>query len=379
MFPQLKPKQRKSKKAVSVIIGYVLLITFAVIIGVLVYRWMKTYVPQEELNCPGETSLFIKSINYNCASNILTLTLINNGKFDIGGYFIYATDSPDKKLATIDLTKNQTESTLQMLPYGIKLKSFADKNSLGPGEEEIEIYNLTGTGRIYSVEIVPIRWQTQERKMILASCKDAKIREDISCTGACTPNCGTRNCGMDPVCGTLSCGGNCNSGYNCASNGTCMKGACTPESNVSFCAGLNKNCGSVSGTDNCLAPRTADCGNCNPPETCNATNMCHCTPNCIGKDCGSDGCYGTCGSLAGGCASGFACNSAGQCESTGGGGSSCINWCEDLGRDYQDSDCFGQRGQCTNNPLGHYEPGGNSECLANNPNLGRCCCYHEIL
>ena len=55
-------------------------------------------------------------------------------------------------------------------------------------------------------------------------------------------------------------------------------GACTPESNASFCARLGKNCGAVTGTDNCGTIRTvASCGTCAAPETCGgdgAPNVC---------------------------------------------------------------------------------------------------------
>jgi ricin-type beta-trefoil lectin protein/polysaccharide lyase-like protein len=44
--------------------------------------------------------------------------------------------------------------------------------------------------------------------------------------------------------------------------------SCTPESNGSFCSRLGKNCGTVSGTDNCGNARTVSCGACTAPDTC---------------------------------------------------------------------------------------------------------------
>ena len=38
---------RMSKKGLSIMIGYVLLVTAAIVIGVVVYQWMKTYLPTE--------------------------------------------------------------------------------------------------------------------------------------------------------------------------------------------------------------------------------------------------------------------------------------------------------------------------------------------
>jgi hypothetical protein len=52
--------------------------------------------------------------------------------------------------------------------------------------------------------------------------------------------------------------------------------ACVPETDVAFCGRLAKACGSVTGTDNCSAPRTvASCGTCAAPQTCGGAG----TPN----------------------------------------------------------------------------------------------------
>jgi hypothetical protein len=51
--------------------------------------------------------------------------------------------------------------------------------------------------------------------------------------------------------------------------------SCTPESNAAFCSRLGKNCGSVTGTDNCGDPRTVNpCGTCTSPQVCGASNVC---------------------------------------------------------------------------------------------------------
>jgi hypothetical protein len=159
----MKP-QKKSKKGVSVIVEYIFLVTFTIIIGVVVYQWMKTYVPQNDLNCPEGSSILIEDYSYDCTSRILTLTITNNGKFDIGGYFIYATDSLKGELATMDLSQNNTdEESKRSLPV-IKFGGMESTNLLKPNEKEIEIYNLTGTKDIYSIEIIPIRWQVEKNR-----------------------------------------------------------------------------------------------------------------------------------------------------------------------------------------------------------------------
>jgi|GEM_PF-1264681 len=108
--------------------------------------------------------------------------------------------------------------------------------------------------------------------------------------------CATRECGSDGCGGTCapnSCGG----GETCDASGQCVLG-CAPESDVTFCSRLNKNCGSVTANDNCLTPRTVNpCGpDCTLPQTCGGggvSNVCGCTYEgnstfCsrLGKECG---------------------------------------------------------------------------------------------
>jgi hypothetical protein len=169
----------RDKKGISIIIGYVLLVTFAIVIGVIVFQWMKTYVPQDQLSCPDGVSIFID--NYNCSSDILAITFKNNGNFDIGGYFIYATNSPEEELATIDISKNNTQNYSIRTPSGVKLGLIGSKNSLGPNEEEIETYNITGRSMMYLIQIIPMRWQEEANKEVVVTCKDVRIEKRIEC------------------------------------------------------------------------------------------------------------------------------------------------------------------------------------------------------
>ena len=88
-----------------------------------------------------------------------------------------------------------------------------------------------------------------------------------------------KNCGM--VTGTDNCGaartvtscGTCTSPLVCSASNVCA--SCTPETDAAFCSRLGKNCGMVSGTDNCGAGRTvSSCGTCTSPSTCSASNVC---------------------------------------------------------------------------------------------------------
>jgi hypothetical protein len=136
----------------------------------------------------------------------------------------------------------------------------------------------------------------------------------------CVPECGSRVCGPDPVCGE-SCG-------TCSGDQVCNNGVCEDPSSVYRCPcdqGLcdycwcddpdrRGNCDAGWEGDNscdcgCQFSDDADCGTC--------------TPNCTGKNCGDDGCGGSCGT----CSGGQVCNNGtcedpptGDCISISGGG-----------------------------------------------------------
>ncbi len=88
--------------------------------------------------------------------------------------------------------------------------------------------------------------------------------------------------------GSLTCTLNCK--YNTSN-------CCSPESNTQFCTRLIRQCGNITALDNCGNYRTvSSCGTCQSGYTC-SNGLCikNCVPNCVGKECGSDGCSGLCG------------------------------------------------------------------------------------
>ncbi len=93
--------------------------------------------------------------------------------------------------------------------------------------------------------------------------------------------------------------------------------ACTPSC-------LGKACGN----DGC----GGTCGNCPNGFLCTTDGKCGCIPQCEGKVCGNDGCGSTCGD----CGAAEQCNAAGQCE--------CKPKCE--GKNCGDNGCGGVCGDC---------------------------------
>jgi hypothetical protein len=168
----------KNKKGVSAMVGYILLISIVIVISVLVYQWMKTYIPSESLKCPDGTSITITEASYKPVGSVyeLTVKLKNTGRFNIAGYFIKAAESSEE-IATIDLSaKIKTGGTL----FGNNGILFAvgNENPMKPNDEKTSVFTLNST--IASVEIIPTRFQDIENRKKFAICGDAKAKEDVT-------------------------------------------------------------------------------------------------------------------------------------------------------------------------------------------------------
>ena len=105
----------------------------------------------------------------------------------------------------------------------------------------------------------------------------------------------------------------------------CHEFSCTPDTVCFYRENLNEDTGVMHSSEQCCTPICAGkdcgtdgcggtCGDCAAEESCNDNGVCapECTPHCRGKTCGSDQCGGTCGS----CDDASACNlETGNCES----------------------------------------------------------------
>lgn len=173
-----------NKKGISVMIGYVLLISFSIFISIIVYKQLETYVPKESLECPDGVSLFVKDYYYDCSASELNITIKNNGRFSVGGYFINAKNVSNEEIATYDISDKIKPSSLYLNPGVLFDLVSATQNSLDPQEERIHTYDLSTSilGEIKSIEISPLRWQTIEERKRVVSCSNAKIIEEISCS-----------------------------------------------------------------------------------------------------------------------------------------------------------------------------------------------------
>lgn len=111
--------------------------------------------------------------------------------------------------------------------------------------------------------------------------------------GTCVDPCGAQPvvC-LTSVCGDDGCGGSCGT---CDTGETCTNGQCLEDDippDPASCAGY---CGSVAPAGCYCAPGCLSDGTC----CADYEAECGCTPDCSGKNCGGDGCGGSCGTCSG--------------------------------------------------------------------------------
>jgi hypothetical protein len=175
-----------NKKGVSIMVGYVLLVTLAIVMGGIIYVWMKSYVPVDKVGCPDGTSFVVTGYDYEC-SNLtrINVTIKNNGLFGIAGFFIKGDTNESKRIPAIDMSQYLLR-TNEVYRYPAKqavLIGEGNTNNLEPNEVITTTYNLTSfADPLEVIEIMPFRWDREDNKLYFTSCGDVSIiREKISC------------------------------------------------------------------------------------------------------------------------------------------------------------------------------------------------------
>jgi hypothetical protein len=182
----MKNKKRKiltDKCGISIVIGYILLIGISITLSIFVYQWLKTYIPTESPTCDEGTSVLLKKILYDCTpgSEELSVTIKNNGRFSVNGFFIHVSNKTGEELATIDISSKVTIEG--RLSRNSVVFSGLSENNLAPGKEETFSFDVTEYGnKLIRVEIIPTRIQEIDGKSRFVSCGDAKVEEVITCS-----------------------------------------------------------------------------------------------------------------------------------------------------------------------------------------------------
>ena len=154
--------RKNEKRAITELIAYVLLISLAIALSIIVYNWLRFYVlPYESKACPDGVSLIIQE--YSCNGGIINLTVRNKGLFKIDGYIFKVNNNTDYS--------GKPEGLPVYLLGSVQLP-----NPLNPSEMHSVSYAYQNSyGRIVEIEIEPFRMQ--ENKLVY--CDKSIIRQVI--------------------------------------------------------------------------------------------------------------------------------------------------------------------------------------------------------
>ena len=157
----------KNKKALSEIVGYAILIVIAISLSVMVYSFLRLYVPKETVSCNEDIVLILEDYSCVASTKQLNITLSNKGLFKADAAYVRFGDESQQIRTQIN---NQS-----FLLYGPQ-----NTPGLNPGESfastyRIEAINSPGQ---YVLEIQPVVIKNKR----LVVCEKAVITLPIQCT-----------------------------------------------------------------------------------------------------------------------------------------------------------------------------------------------------
>lgn len=166
-------KDNRNKKGLSEIIGYVLLIVFAISMSVLVYAWLRASTPKAEVACPDAVSIELTAYDSVPREDgmYLYLNVTNRGLFGINGVSITLKEGtkacPIKSAACQDIAKSCDVQGNKIL-----FKQFLNQGMMKP------IYMVYDSSACApnKIELTPMR--ASENGIIL--CDKSIIKESIT-------------------------------------------------------------------------------------------------------------------------------------------------------------------------------------------------------
>jgi len=148
-----KRKKMEGKKAISMLVSYILLISLALAMSALVYAWLKSRIPglAPKESCPEGVSLVIES--YNCTNDTtqkyVDITVRNRGLFTVEGFIIKMSNSSKGIAGMYPLCIAGTDPCENVVSYNITPSGTAN-------DEFSEKFVYTESKILRQVEIEPI-------------------------------------------------------------------------------------------------------------------------------------------------------------------------------------------------------------------------------
>lgn len=153
----------KSKKGISEIVSYTLLIIIAVAVSVLVFSFLRSYIPKYQTpECPTDINIDVRDII--CSSRNLEITLSNKGLFSIDAAFVRL-NPPGREVKSLVAGDSLIEFENPLIPGNITTIEVA-LNSYTPGAG-------------FRIEVQPARFNEKNE---LAACENLAIQKNLTCS-----------------------------------------------------------------------------------------------------------------------------------------------------------------------------------------------------
>ncbi len=165
------------RKAISLMLSYVLLIVIVIAVAVGVYSWLRFVAGGAEglEKCPEDVYLIIQ--DYECVGNQrIQLTIENRGLRNVSGYSIRGTNNKSQetwfKLEEVTIMKEKVEGMYLFF------------SPLPPGAIDLANFSYEGIpeDKIEKIGVGPFRIQEEGRKKQIVFCEDAVINQEVNCT-----------------------------------------------------------------------------------------------------------------------------------------------------------------------------------------------------
>jgi hypothetical protein len=172
----------QTKKAVSPIIAYVLLIGIGLTLATITFQLLKTYVPKDAIECPSSVSARIT--NSSCTLNErnyeIEILIQNNGLFKFSGFYSYYGKDIEKRIAETNLAQYSIETNKYTNMRG---ENIYLTNPLNPDQEILLkfIIPVSEGEEKMIVELTPFQLEVIKSKTQLAACTQARINQIINC------------------------------------------------------------------------------------------------------------------------------------------------------------------------------------------------------
>ena len=135
---------KKNKKAVSLMVSYVILISIGIALAILVYGWMKFYTSpdQETRKCPDQIALIIDDYSCDYGNSELNLTIKNQGLFTTDGFIVKIHNRPGAEIGFYALELNEDSGIEEKLTPREKFNISYDISEYVSPAQEITVIEL---------------------------------------------------------------------------------------------------------------------------------------------------------------------------------------------------------------------------------------------